>query len=138
MIQYINKIPTKIEFFEMLKVEYKEHKINVSKISEELENTLTAVCVYNGDRLIGMGRVKKEKQYLCIEDLIVNSEPLKEEIQKNIIIQLLKQVNQMKYSDVTVRDCLNSNVRNFDSYKNVDNNYDNYQYSQNANANVGA
>lgn len=128
MIQYINKIPTKIEYFEMLRTVFEYTDIDVSELSQELDGTITAVCVYNGERMIGMGRVKKEQKYLCIEDLIVNSEPLKEEIQKNIIVKLMKQINQMKYCDVTVRDCLNGE----------DGNLNNIEIDNENNQNLGA
>lgn len=128
MIQYINKIPTKIEYFEMLRTVLEYTEIDVSELSQELDGTITAVCVYNGERMIGMGRVKKEQKYLCIEDLIVNSEPLKEEIQKNIIVKLMKQINQMKYCDVTVRDCLNGE----------DSNLNNIEIDNENNQNLGA
>lgn len=104
MLRYINKIPSKIEYFEMIRKEYEN--VEVSELSTELDTTITAVCVYNGDRLVGMGRIKKEDNLLCIEDLIVKLEPYKEEIQKGIIINLIKQINQIKMYDVTVRDCL--------------------------------
>ena len=108
MIQYINKIPSKIEYFDMIRTVYENENIEVSELSKELDETITAVCVYNGDRMVGMGRVKKEENLLCVEDLIVRLEPLKEEIQNNIIINLIAQVNKMKNYDVTVRDFLNS------------------------------
>lgn len=113
MIQYVNKIPSKIEYFDMIRTIYEEENIEVSELSKELDETVTAVCAYNGDRLVGMGRVKKENKLLCIEDLIVKLEPLKEEIQNNIIINLIEQVNKMKMYDATIRDCLN-NVLNKD------------------------
>ena len=81
MIQYINKIPSKIEYFDMIRTVYENENIEVSELSKELDETITAVCVYNGDRMVGMGRVKKEENLLCVEDLIVRLEPLKEEIQ---------------------------------------------------------
>ena len=104
MIRYINKIPSKIEYFEMIRKEYEN--VEVSELSTELDSTITAVCVYNGDRLVGMGRIKKEGNLLCIEDLIVKLEPYKEEIQNGIIVNLIKQINQIKMYNVTVRDCL--------------------------------
>lgn len=104
MIRYINKIPSKIEYFEMIRTEYEN--VEVSELSAELDKTITSVCVYNGDRIIGMGRIKEEDNLLCIEDLIVKLEPYKEEIQKGIIINLIKQINQIKMYDITVRDCL--------------------------------
>lgn len=110
MIQYINKIPSKIEYFDMIRTEYEN--VEVSELSTELDTTIAAVCVYNGDRLVGMGRIKKEENLLYIEDLIVKLEPYKEEIQRNIIVNLVKQINQIKMYDVTVRDCLDMTSRN--------------------------
>lgn len=110
MIQYINKIPSKIEYFDMIRTEYEN--VEVSELSAELDTTIVAVCVYNGDRLVGMGRIKKEENLLYIEDLIVKLEPYKEEIQRNIIVNLVKQINQIKMYDVTVRDCLDMTSRN--------------------------
>ena len=104
MIQYINKIPSKIEYYDMIRTEYEN--VEVSELSTELDTTIASVCVYNGDRMIGMGRIKKEENLLCIEDLIIKLDPYKEEIQKSIIINLFKQINQIKLYDVTVRDCL--------------------------------
>lgn len=49
MIQYINKIPTKIEYFEMLRTICEYPEIDVSEISQELDGALTAVCAYNGE-----------------------------------------------------------------------------------------
>ena len=117
MIRYINKIPSKIEYFEMIRTEYED--VEVSELSTELDTTITAVCVYNGDRLIGMGRIKKENNLLCIEDLIVKLDPYKEEIQKGIIVNLIKQINQIKMYDITVRDCLD--MRNSEEKSNDDN-----------------
>ena len=104
MIQYINKIPSKIEYYDMIRTEYEN--VEVSELSTELDTTIASVCVYNGDRMIGMGRIKKEENLLCIEDLIIKLDPYKEEIQNSIIINLFKQINQIKLYDVTVRDCL--------------------------------
>lgn len=119
MIQYINKIPNKIDYFELIRTEYEN--VDVSGLSTELDNTIACVSVYNGDRLIGMGRVKKEENYLCIEDLIVKLEPYKEEIQKNIIVNLFKQINQMKYYDIVVRDCLTMKKSNEEIITNQNN-----------------
>ncbi|MBP3502498.1 MAG: hypothetical protein J6K42_03345 [Clostridia bacterium] len=106
MIRYINKIPSKIEYYEMIRAEYEN--VEVTELSAELDKTITCVCVYNGDRLVGMGRIKKEDNLLYIEDLIVKLEPYKEEIQKGIIVNLIKQINQIKMYDITVRDCLDN------------------------------
>lgn len=105
IIQYINKIPSKIEFFDMLCVSEK-NRFNVSELDNELCGTITAVCAYNGEKIIGIGRIKREKNYLYIQDVIVALEENKEEIEKNIIVNLIEQINQMKKINVEVRDCL--------------------------------
>ena len=131
MIQYINKLPSKVDYFELIRTEYQD--IDVSELSAELDSTIACVCVYNGDRLIGMGRVKRENDYLCIEDLIVKLEPYKEEIQNNIIVNLFNQINQMKNYDVMVRDCLSMEKLGEDvDYRNQSN-----QESENLNLNNG-
>ena len=104
-IQYINKLPSKIEFFDMLRT-LDSSQINISELDLELSETITAVCAYNGDRIVGIGRVKKEGNYLYIQDVIITLEYLKEEIERNIIINLIKQINQMKQFNVEIRDCL--------------------------------
>ena len=120
MIEYTNNIPNKVDYYDLLRTVYED--IDVSEISNELENTIACVSVYNGERLVGMGRVKRENNYLCIEDLIVKHEDFREEIQNNIIIKLFNQLNQIKHYDVIVRDCLNMTMSNDDIlYKTVEN-----------------
>ena len=104
-IQYINKLTSKIEFFDMLRTLSPE-QVNISELDLELSETITAVCAYNGDRIVGIGRVKKEGNYLYIQDVIITLEYLKEEIERNIIINLIQQINQMKQFNVEIRDCL--------------------------------
>lgn len=104
-IQYINKLPSKMEFYDMLNA-CGTAKFNISDLDKELFETITAVCVYNGDKIIGIGRVKKENRYLYIQDIIVALEEYKEEIEKNIIVNLIEQINQLKQVNVEVRDCL--------------------------------
>ena len=110
MIQYTTKLPNKVDYYDLVRTVYDD--IDVSSLSTELENSIACVCVYNGDRLVGMGRVKREKNYLCIEDLIVKLEYSREEIQNNIIINLFNQLNQIKNYDIAVRDCLSMNMSN--------------------------
>ena len=57
-IQYINKLPSKIEFFDMLRT-LDSSKVNISELDLELSETITAVCAYNGDRIIGNGIIKE-------------------------------------------------------------------------------
>lgn len=112
MIQYINRLPSKIEYFEMACSAYGEENVEVSELSKELDQTITAICAYNGDRMVGMGRVKAENGMLCITDLIVKLEPLKEEIQNHMIINLITEINKMKRYDVNIRECLHYEEEN--------------------------
>ena len=110
MIQYTTNLPNKVDYYDLLKSVYED--VDVSSLSTELENSIACVCVYNGERLVGMGRVKRESNYLCIEDLIVKLEHSKEEIQNNIIVGLFDQLNQIKNYDIAVRDCLSMKMSN--------------------------
>lgn len=136
MIKYVNKIPSKIEYFEMVRTVSEVNKIDVCELTKELEETITAVCAYNGERLIGMGRIKKENNMLCIEDLIVNSEPYKEEIQNTIIVDLIKQINQMKLYNVVIRDCLE--LKDLENQEDIDIAEENDEDLHNGNQFVGA
>ena len=115
-IQYINKIPSKIEFFEMLRRK-ENNSINISELDDELSQTITAVCAYSGDNIVGLGRVKKEENYLYIEDMLISLDEYKEEIQKNIIVKLFDQINQIKQTNIEVRDCLELNKPETNFYK---------------------
>lgn len=133
MIQYTNKLPNKIDYFELIRTVYEN--VDVSELSAELDSTIVCVSVYNGDRLIGLGRVKQEGNYLCIEDLIVRLEEYKEEIQNNIIVYLFDQINQMKNYDIVVRDCLSMRPSNEEIiFKNTSNQEElNFSYSNQQN-----
>ena len=110
MIQYTTNLPNKVDYYDLLRTVYED--IDVSSLSEELNSTIACVTVYNGERLVGMGRVKRENNYLCIDDLIVKLEDYREEIQNNIIVNLFNQLNQMKHYDIAIRDCLNMTMSN--------------------------
>ena len=110
MIQYTTNLPNKVDYYDLLRTVYED--VDVSSISEELDSTIACVTVYNGERLVGMGRVKRENNYLCIDDLIVKLEDCREEIQNNIIVNLFDQINQIKHYDIAVRDCLNMTMSN--------------------------
>ncbi len=110
MIQYTTNLPNKVDYYDLLRTVYED--IDVSSLSEELDSTIACVTVYNGERLVGMGRVKRENNYLCIDDLIVKLEDCREEIQNNIIVNLFEQLNRIKHYDIAVRDCLNMTMSN--------------------------
>ena len=110
MIQYTTNLPNKVDYYDLLRTVYED--VDVSSLSDELDSTIACVTVYNGERLVGMGRVRRENNYLCIDDLIVKLEEYREEIQNNIIVNLFNQINQIKHYDIAVRDCLNMTMSN--------------------------
>lgn len=110
MIQYTTNLPNKVDYYDLLRTVYED--VDVSSLSAELDSTIACVTVYNGERLVGMGRVRRENNYLCIDDLIVKLEEYREEIQNNIIVNLFNQINQIKHYDIAVRDCLNMTMSN--------------------------
>lgn len=127
MIQYVNKVPSKIEYYELVRSEYGD--VEVAEIANELDNTIACVCAYKGERLIGMGRVKREGCVLCIEDLIVKLDAYKEEVQNSMIINLINQVNILKHYDVTIRECLDMSIKEITEDKiKVKNDYQKEQY----------
>lgn len=128
MIQYVNKVPSKIEYYEMIRNEY--DNVDVSEIAGELDSTIASICAYKGERLIGMGRVKREGNVLCIEDLIVKLDAYKEEVQNSIIINLINQVNILKHYDITVRECLDMSIKEIteDKIKKRNNSVSNESY----------
>lgn len=128
MIQYVNKVPSKIEYYEMIRNEY--DNVDVSEIAGELDSTIASICAYKGERLIGMGRVKREGNVLCIEDLIVKLDAYKEEVQNSIIINLINQVNILKHYDITVRECLDMSIKEIteDKIKKHNNSVSNESY----------
>lgn len=127
MIQYSNKVPSKIEYYDMIRSVYED--VEVAEIANELDNTIASICAYKGDRLIGMGRVKREGSALCIVDLIVKLDAYKEEIQNSIIIKLIDQVNILKHYDITVRECLDMTITEVTEDKvKARNNYEKEQY----------
>ena len=127
MIQYSNKVPSKIEYYEMIRSVYED--VEVAEIANELDNTIASICAYKGDRLIGMGRVKRDGSVLCIVDLIVKLDAYREEVQNNIIINLINQVNILKQYDITVRECLDMSITEITEDKiKTRNNYEKEQF----------
>ena len=106
-IQYFNKVPSKIEVFDIMD----SMQENVSEeiceeLFEENEDIITTVCAYHLDKIVGMGRVKKEENTLYIQDIIIKPEYSEEEIENNIIVCLLRQVNELKRFNSNIQRCL--------------------------------
>lgn len=106
-IQYLNKIPTKMEIFEIMDSLQENISEEIcEQLVEEDEDLVTSVCAYHLDKIVGIGRVKKENKTLYIQDIIVKQEYSEEEIENNIIVCLLRQVNELKRFNSSIQRCL--------------------------------
>lgn len=106
-IQYINKEPSKIEIYEIMDSIQTEIEENLEmNIFETNDNVITSVCAYHFDRIVGMGRVIKEENTLYIQDIIIKPEYKGEEIENNIIVNLFKQINELKRFNSSIQRCL--------------------------------
>ncbi len=102
-IKYINKTPTPDEFnnlTEAVNWGRRDNKI----VEEALNNTLYSLCVYDGDRLIGYGRIIGDKTiFLYIHDVIVVPEYQGKQIGTGIMKALLKKIDEYKKVNPNIR-----------------------------------
>lgn len=70
-VDYIERTPTPAEFNMLTElVGWKTGEENI--VEEALNNTLYSLCAYNGDKLIGYGRIIGDKTiFLYIQDIMV-------------------------------------------------------------------
>ena len=63
-------------------------------VEEALNNTLYSLCAYNGDKLIGYGRIIGDKTiFLYIQDIMVIPEYQSQKIGTGIMNKLIEKVN---------------------------------------------
>jgi len=87
-------------------------------IQQALENTLYSLCVYDGDRLIGYGRIIGDKTiFLYIQDIMVIPEYQGKKIGTAIIKELLKEVEEYKKVNPNIRTYLGASKGKEDFYK---------------------
>ncbi len=87
-------------------------------IKQALENTLYSLCVYDGDRLIGYGRIIGDKTiFLYIQDIMVIPEYQGKKIGTGIMTELLKQVKEYKKINPNIRTYLGASKGKEDFYK---------------------
>lgn len=103
-IEYINRVPTKMEVNEILD----SMLIDVTgDILIEDENTVTSVCACHLDRVVGVGKVQKgADNKLYIEAILVKPEYTEEGVENGIIVALIKQVNELKRFNPSIQSCL--------------------------------
>ncbi|MBO5004005.1 MAG: hypothetical protein J6D03_01880 [Clostridia bacterium] len=106
-IQYINKEPSKMEIYEIMDSIQNEidedMAINIFEPSDEI---ITTICAYHFDKIVGMGRVIKEDNTLYIQDIIIKPEYKGEEIENNIIVNLFRQINELRRFNPSIQRCL--------------------------------
>lgn len=106
-IQYINKEPSKMEIYEIMDSIQTEMEENFEmNVFETNDDVITSICAYHFDRIVGMGRVIKEENTLYIQDIIIKPEYKGEEIENNIIVNLFKQINELKRFNSSIQRCL--------------------------------
>lgn len=103
MIKYIEKTPT-VEEFNYLTNSVDWGTRENSIVQEALNNTLYSICAYDGDNIIGYGRIVGDKTiFLYIHDVMVVPEYQNQKIGTNIMNHLLKQINKLKKANPNIR-----------------------------------
>ncbi len=130
-IKYINRNPEAKEYNRLTDSVgwgIRDEKI----IQQALENTLYSLCVYDGDRLIGYGRIIGDKTiFLYIQDIIVIPEYQGKKIGTGIITELLKKVEEYKKVNPNIRTYLGAS-------KGKENFYEKFGFISRPNEELGA
>lgn len=95
-VNYKERIPS-VEEFNMLTelVGWGTRKNNI--IEEALKNTLYSLCAYDGEKLIGYGRIIGDKTiFLYIQDIMVVLEYQGKRIGTGIMNEILEQIDKYK------------------------------------------
>lgn len=103
MIKYIEQTPSADEFNNLTNsVGWGIREKNI--IEEALKNTLYSLCVYDDNKLIGYGRIIGDKTiFLYIQDIMVIPEYQNKHIGTEIMNNLLKQINEYKKINPSIR-----------------------------------
>jgi acetyltransferase len=102
-IEYIEKTPTTTEFNTLTEsAGWGTRKNNI--IEEALKNTLYSLCAYNGNNLIGYGRIIGDKTiFLYIQDIMVIPEYQGKKIGTGIMNKLIEKINEYKKVNPEIR-----------------------------------
>ncbi len=102
-IKYVERFPTPAEY-NMLTEAVGWGTKKESIIEEALKHTLYSLCVYDGDKLIGYGRLLGDKTiFLYIHSVMVLPEYQGKNIGTGIINKLLEQINEYKKVNPEIR-----------------------------------
>ena len=130
-IKYIERFPTPEEY-NMLTDSVGWGTREKSIIEEALKNTLYSLCVYDGDKLIGYGRLLGDKTiFLYIHSVMVLPEYQGKNIGTGIINKLLEQINEYKKVNPDIRTYLGAS-------KGKEGFYERFGFEVRPNGDVGA
>ena len=116
-IKYINRKPEAKEY-NILTDSVGWGTRNEKIVQQALDNTLYSLCAYDGDRLIGYGRIIGDKTiFLYIQDVMVIPEYQGKKIGTNIMTELLKEVEEYKKVNPNIRTYLGASKGKEDFYK---------------------
>lgn len=102
-IKYIERFPTPDEY-NMLTDSVGWGTREESIIEEALRNTLYSLCVYDGDKLIGYGRLLGDKTiFIYIHSVMVLPEYQGKNIGTGILNNLLDKINEYKKVNPNIR-----------------------------------
>ena len=102
-IKYVERFPTPEEYNDLTDaVEWGKREERI--VEEALKNTLYSLCVYDGDKLIGYGRLIGDKTiFLYIHDVIVIPKYQGNKIGTKIMEKLLEQIEEYKKVNPEIR-----------------------------------
>lgn len=102
-ITYIQRTPTADEFNMLTEVVGWGKRTN-EIVEEALSNTLCSICAYDGEKLIGYGRIIGDKTiFLYIQDVMVIPEYQGKKIGTGIMNTLLEKINEYKKVNPEIR-----------------------------------
>lgn len=117
MIEYRNKIPTVKEF------NYLTEKVGWGKrsnkvVKEALKNTLSAICVYDNEEIIGSARIIGDKTiFLYVCDVMVVPEYQGKKVGTEIMKKIVEIINEYKKINPNIRVYLGASKGKEDFYK---------------------
>lgn len=102
-LKFVKRFPTPAEY-NMLTEAVGWGTREESIVEEALRHTLYSLCVYDGERLIGYGRILGDKTiFLYIHSVMVIPEYQAKGIGRGIMTELIKQIDEYKKVNPDIR-----------------------------------
>lgn len=117
MIKYEEKIPTPNEYNNITNaVGWGTRESKIVEIA--LNNSLYSICAYDGDKMIGYGRIiGDETIFLYIQDIMVLPEYQSQKVGTNIMKIILEKVEKQKALNPNIRTYLGASKGKEEFYK---------------------